>query len=233
MSRKLGSTRIAIVEDHTLFAESLDIALTFEGHDVHRVAPGSDGRTSAASILGAVLSMRARIALLDLGLGCAGSGMPLIEPLSRAGTSVVVISGSTDRVVWGECLRHGASTVLSKSEPLNVILAAIRHLGEGRAVMSRADREQLMTAALHERSELHDVRRRLATLTPRERQILGHLMQGRSVRVIATLSVVSEATVRTQVKAILSKLDVSSQLAAVSMAHRAGTPVAPAADVVA
>ncbi len=47
-------------------------------------------------------------------------------------------------------------------------------------------------------------------------------MQGRTVREIANLSVVSEATVRTQVKSILAKLEVSSQLAAVGLAHSIG-----------
>ena len=46
-------------------------------------------------------------------------------------------------------------------------------------------------------------------------------MKGRAVREIAGLSVVSEATVRTQVKSILAKLEVSSQLAAVGLANQA------------
>jgi DNA-binding NarL/FixJ family response regulator len=222
MSRQLASTRVVIVEDHTLFAESLDVALTFQGHDVHRVSPGDGERTTTASLLTAVQQLRPRVVLLDLGLGASGSGLPLVEPLARAGAAVVVITGSADRVVWGECLRAGASTVLSKSEPLYAILATIRHLTEGRAVMTRAEREELMKAFFRDRSELHDLRRQLEALTPRERQVLAQLMQGRSVREIATLSVVSEATVRTQVKSILAKLHVSSQLAAVGVAHRAG-----------
>ena len=56
----------------------------------------------------------------------------------------------------------------------------------------------------------------------RESEVLGHLMKGRAVREIAGLSVVSEATVRTQVKSILAKLEVSSQLAAVGLAHEIG-----------
>ena len=47
-------------------------------------------------------------------------------------------------------------------------------------------------------------------------------MDGSTVREIATTSVVSEATVRTQVKSILGKLEVSSQLAAVGLAHHVG-----------
>jgi two-component system, NarL family, nitrate/nitrite response regulator NarL len=52
--------------------------------------------------------------------------------------------------------------------------------------------------------------------------VLGHLMEGHTVHDIAALSVVSEATVRTQVKSILAKLEVSSQIAAVGMAHHVG-----------
>jgi len=64
-----------------------------------------------------------------------------------------------------------------------------------------------------------DLERRLELLTPREAQVLGHLMEGRPVRDIAHVSFVSEATVRTQVKSILAKLEVTSQLAAVGAAH--------------
>jgi DNA-binding NarL/FixJ family response regulator len=56
----------------------------------------------------------------------------------------------------------------------------------------------------------------------REREVLAHLMKGRTVREIAVSGVVSEATVRTQVKAILAKLDVTSQIAAVGLAHQVG-----------
>ena len=51
--------------------------------------------------------------------------------------------------------------------------------------------------------------------------MLGHLTHGRSVREIARADVVSEATVRTQVKAILTKLGVGTQLAAVCIAREA------------
>ena len=64
------------------------------------------------------------------------------------------------------------------------------------------------------------MRRKLELLTPREREVLAHLMLGRPVREIAHVSFVSEATVRTQVKSILAKLEVTSQLAAVGVAHR-------------
>ncbi|CAN5642444.1 response regulator transcription factor [soil metagenome] len=220
MTRNLGSSRVAVVEDQTLFAEALDVALTLEGHDVHRIALTTNDR-AVGSLLSSVLRVRPQVVLLDLSLGAAGSGVPLIDPLAHSGAAVVVITGSCDQVLWGEALRAGASTVLPKSEPLNTILATIRHISNGRRVLPRETREQLIGGYLNNKSEVHDLRRRLETLTPRERYVLGHLMHGRTVREIAVLSVVSEATVRTQVKSILAKLHVSSQLAAVGIAHRA------------
>ena len=54
--------------------------------------------------------------------------------------------------------------------------------------------------------------------------MLGRLMEGLTVREIAAASTVSEATVRTQVKAVLAKLEVCSQVAAVGLARQAGWP---------
>ncbi len=89
MPRTLGLTRVAIVEDHRLFAESLEIALTLEGHDVTRI-PITDGRNAADAVLAATLKARPRVVLLDLDLGAAGTGIRLIRPLVRAGAAVVV-----------------------------------------------------------------------------------------------------------------------------------------------
>jgi DNA-binding NarL/FixJ family response regulator len=60
------------------------------------------------------------------------------------------------------------------------------------------------------------------SLTPREAAVLGDLLEGRSADDIAEASFVSITTVRAQIRSILSKLGVRSQLAAVSMARRAG-----------
>ena len=59
-------------------------------------------------------------------------------------------------------------------------------------------------------------------MTRREAEVLGQLMAGKQVTEIARTRFVSESTIRTQVKSILSKLQVSSQLTAVGLAHRIG-----------
>ncbi len=223
MPRALGLTRVAVVEDHLLFAESLEVALTLEGHDVHRIEVPVQTAVPAGWLLTALLRVRPRVVLLDLDLGSAGPGTRFIEPLVRSRAAVVVVTGDTREAVWGECLRRGARAVLEKTASLNTILATIRLIGDGRPVMSREERERLMLVYHQEKQELQDVRARLARLTPREREVLHCLMEGTTVREIARASFVSEATVRTQVKSILAKLEVCSQLAAVGIAHRVQT----------
>jgi DNA-binding NarL/FixJ family response regulator len=177
---------------------------------------------SQAALLSAVTRLRPRIVLLDLDLGHLGDGVRLIAPIARTGAHVVVVTASAERGRWGECLRYGARKVLTKSRPLNEILATIRRLNQGLPVMDPHERDELLQAWHQERQEHHELRLRLQRLTAREREVLGHLMEGHTVRDIARLSVVSEATVRTQVKSILAKLEVTSQLAAVGLANATG-----------
>jgi DNA-binding NarL/FixJ family response regulator len=213
--------RILIVEDHMLFAESLELVLSVEGYDVRRIlVPDNSG--SPGTLLSSLVRLRPRIVLLDLDLGRFGDGVRLIAPLAKAGINVVVVTASSDRGRWGEAIRYGARTVLSKAQPLSGILSTVRRINEGLPVMTHEEREELLRTWHQQRSEIQELLTRLSLLTARESQVLGRLMQGRTVHDIAALSVVSEATVRTQVKSILAKLEVSSQLAAVGLAHQVG-----------
>lgn len=213
-------SRIAIVEDHTLFAEAMTIALAAEGHDVRRIAL-PDAVRATTVLLPAVLDSRPRVVLLDLDLGPCGNGLRLVEPLNRAGVAVVIVTANTDRATWGEAIRYGARCVLQKGSSLNDILAVIRRITEGLPVISCADRDALLRVWHSQRQESHAINLSLERLTRRESEVLAHLMAGRQVREIARISVVSEATIRTQVKSILAKLEVGSQLAAAGLARSA------------
>lgn len=61
-------------------------------------------------------------------------------------------------------------------------------------------------------------------LSPREQNVLISLMKGATARQIAEKDCVSLATVRSQIRSIISKLGVSSQLAAVVLAYQSGWP---------
>ncbi|GAA3549852.1 response regulator [Nocardioides daeguensis] len=212
--------RIVLVEDHALFAQSLDFALSREGHAVLALTP--DEFTTAAALLGRIRQVRPHVVLLDLDLGPLGDGRLLIAPLHRAGIQVVVLTATTDRVRWGECLAVGARRVLSKTGTLHTVLDTITALSRGEAVLDPAERGELVALALEKGREQREIRARFETLTRREAVVLGHLMRGESVRDVAHAFVVSESTVRTQVKRILAKLEVSSQLTAVGLANRIG-----------
>lgn len=215
------NSRVLILEDHVLFAESLELALTLEGYAARRLplprSPSANGQ-----LLTTALRMRPRVVLLDLDLGPFGDGVRLIHPLALSGANVVVITATTDKYRWGECMRYGARKTMSKTQPLNEILGVVRRIHQGLPVVEAHEREELLRGWHEHRHEVQDQRQRLDSLTPREREVLAKLMEGTPVRDIARSSVVSVATVRTQVKAILSKLGVSSQLAAVGLAHNAG-----------
>ena len=213
--------RILIVEDHVLFAESLELALTVEGYDARRVPLPLEERGTGA-LVAAMVRLRPRIVLLDLDLGGFGNGMRLIPLLARSGANVLVVTASTDPSRWGEAIWYGARKVLPKSRRLNDILAAVRRINHNLPLMSCEEREELLAHFHRETAERAGRQERFDQLTVRERQVLAHLMRGHTVRDIAQLSVVSEATVRTQVKSILAKLSVTSQLAAVGLAHEIG-----------
>jgi DNA-binding NarL/FixJ family response regulator len=220
MRNPRGSTKVALVEDHLLFAESLEIALGMEGYQVRRI-PLPERPSSLGAVLASILRVQPRIVLLDLDLGAHGNGARLIEPLARAGIAVVVVTGNADHVLWGECMRNGARRVIPKSTRLNEIIATVRRICNGLPVVKTEEREELLQLWHNHRATTHELRRRLERLTHREQVVLGELMLGNPVREIAEISVVSEATLRTQVKSILAKLEVTSQLAAVAVAHQA------------
>lgn len=216
-----GATRVAIIDDHMLLADSLAMALEAQSYDVKRVAwPETGG--SLSTILTSILRTPPRVVLLDLDLGRFGDGTRLIEPLAKAGAGVIVLTATTSRAKWGECLRRGALQVLAKTTPMNEVLAAVRRVRDGLPMMSREARHELIELSLRELEATRAIRTRLDRLTRREQEILQLLMDGHQVREIARTSVVSEATVRTQVKSILAKLETTSQIAAVGAAHRVG-----------
>ncbi|WP_344112938.1 LuxR family transcriptional regulator [Nocardioides humi] len=212
--------RVVVVDDHQLLSESLALALSVQGYDVRRVpVPAHSG--APAALVTAILRVRPRVVLLDLELGAFGDGNRLIEPLARADVRVVVMTGSPDRARWGRAVLAGARKVVSKARPLSELTSVVRRANQGLGLMDAAEREELLGAWHTRLVENDDIDRRLAQLSRRESAVLGQLMAGLSVRDIAARGVVSEATVRTQVKAVLTKLGVSTQLAAVSVANRA------------
>lgn len=212
-----SSTTVAVVDDHYLFGNVLAAALSARGTEVLQPR-----LTTIEELRDRLLDAAPVVALLDRDLGPVGSGEDLISPLAAAGTAVIVVSGSLDETTAGRCLAYGAAACLSKTEPFETVLGAVLAAAAGEPVLTSAERERLVAAWRRSQADDADAAAPFARLSPREASVLGQLMDGRPVRSIADEACVSEGTVRTQVRAILQKLDVNSQLEAVALATRIG-----------
>lgn len=209
---------VLIVEDHELLAETLQVALVAEGISAELVDP-----TTSEDILAAVAGVQPTLVLLDLDLGpVAGDGTDLIEPMLASGSAVLIVTGTTDRTRVAAAIQAGAIGYLVKSVPFEQLLAVVRDALAGRAVLSDGERFELLAQLRQKRAVETAQLAPFDRLTPREKQVLRDLAEGLTVEAIAHQSVVSPATVRTQVRGILTKLDVGTQLAAVARARQSG-----------
>ncbi len=209
---------VLIVEDHELLAQSLGLALDAEGFRVTVAL-----LTDPAELMARVAADPPALVLLDLDLGERfGDGTRLIPELLATGTRVLVVTGVTDRTRVAAAVEAGAIGYLPKSQPFDDLLDTIRAAVAGEPVLSDAERHDLLAGLRRWRAADRETRKPFERLTPRESQVLAALGNGQSVDTIAKEWVVSEATVRTQVRGVLTKLGVNSQLAAVAMARHAG-----------
>lgn len=211
------TSRVTIVEDHGLIAHTVAAALRDRGMTVEVVDP-----VGHEDLVGAVTGLAPDVVLLDLDLGRAGSALPLVGPLAVTGVPVVMVTGTTDAVQLARCVEAGAAGVLSKDVPFDRLIAAIERTLEHGTLLTKHERDDLLALLREEERAEHQRLGPFEELTPREAEVLAGLLEGRSVTEIAKASVVSVATVRTQVRSILTKLGVSSQLAAIARARAAG-----------
>jgi DNA-binding NarL/FixJ family response regulator len=209
--------RVVVVDDHRLLAQSLAISLGQEGLDCSVAT-----LTAPDELVRSVVAQRPDVVLLDLVLGpVAGDGAALVAPLTGAGSRVVLVTGATDPVRLAGALGDGAVGVLSKTEPVEVLLAAATAAAHGQRVMDENHELALRASARARHASRTAALQPFTRLTEREAQVLRSLARGRSVAAIAATSYVAEATVRTQVRGVLTKLGVGSQLEAVALAHQA------------
>jgi DNA-binding NarL/FixJ family response regulator len=208
---------VLIVDDHRLLAQSLALALDVAGIPA-QAAPSHD----PATIVEAVRHRPPAALVLDLGLGEAGTGDSIIAEVVAEGVDVVVLTAEEDPIRLANCLAAGASRIIPKTLDLEVLVDQLANALE--APLERwTAREQRILADATALTE--EQRRRLEpfeSLTGREADVLAGLVGGLAATQIAEQSFVSLSTVRSQIRAVLAKLGVHSQLAAVAMAHQSG-----------
>lgn len=207
---------VAIFEDHVLIAETLALSLRRRGVNADVVTGAA-----IACVPANPSPFADQLVLLDLDLGEA-DGSDLIGPLTDAGARVVVLSGVDDPVRLGEALERGAEGVLRKSQPAELTIQTVLNCMAGQLAMAPIVREELLHDLETRRTSKSHELDPFEQLTASEADVLGSLMEGLAAADIAERRGVSVKTVHTQVGAVLSKLGVHSQLAAVALAGQSG-----------
>lgn len=208
---------VVIVDDHPVLSSAIAGALERE-----EIARATALDPSAASAEQAMVELEPDLCLLDLDLGQhQAAGMRFVRAATRAGRPAVMLTGSTDNVALGRCISAGAMGVVQKTNSFEEVIAQVRNVLDGGKCNSDTQLLEWVLAAQHHDAERLRLLRPFAALTAREKTVLQHLVDGRRVDEIAELDYVSVATVRSQIRAILQKLGVSSQLAAVARAREA------------
>jgi DNA-binding NarL/FixJ family response regulator len=209
---------VVIVEDHGLLAQMLAHALGEKGLAVTRCT-----ELTATSILDTIRGADAEVVLLDLDVGGElGSTVQLIPEIDGSGPHVVMLTGVTDRVRLAECVEAGAIGVMAKSRPFEELVAAVERARADGTLLSNYERQELLAELRRHRATEQARLEVFERFTPRDRQALAAMMDGQSADEIARDWVVSVTTVRSQIRSVLLKLGVNSQLSAVAFARKAG-----------
>ena len=208
---------LLLIDDHFAIAQALVSAFRDAGLDaVESLRPEE---LDVEGALRAVGRIEPSVALVDLDLGAAGSGLDFIRPLTDAGVRVVVFTASNASSDLAASVRAGAVGFLNKAEPFDVTTEYVLRIAEGEMLISEERKMELLELALESDAEARERVERFGSLTEREREVLASLVEGMNAKEIARAQGTAVGTVRNQIKAIRSKLGVQSQLAAVALAR--------------
>ncbi|HUS41919.1 MAG TPA: response regulator transcription factor [Ilumatobacteraceae bacterium] len=207
---------LLVVAEHSLLGAGLRAALIERGW----VAETTEDVTEC-EVIERANQLDAQCVLLDVHLGGgSGNATELIRAIAAAGAKVVVLTAERRRTVLAEWLEAGAAGWIRKSADLDEVDSTLTQAVNGEAIIGRTERSELLEHLRVERIKMIRARARFDELTPREALVLSALADGHSADEIAEQHYVALNTVRSQIRAVLQKLGVNSQLAAVAIADR-------------
>ena len=206
--------RVAIVEDDAMLRSLMERALRRET-DLEWVGSAS----SVASARELFARSRPELVLLDLRLGRDPSqidGWALVEtwPSEVPAPRWIVVTGQPEAAHLRRALDQGLHGYVTKQEPFEMLLAAVREV--------REDRQYYSVGALKLMMEQPAEAPGLEQLTPRERDVLRAAGEGLSVRQTAERMQVSESTVKTHRQSVMRKLDLHDSVGLARFALAAG-----------
>jgi two-component system, NarL family, response regulator LiaR len=205
--------RILLVDDHAVVREGLRtfLELQDEFEIVGEAADGEEGVLEAERLNPDVILMD----LVMPGLDGVGAMRALRTSLPDARVIVLTSFADDDRLL--PAIQAGAAGYLLKDAQPSEVARAVRAAHAGEALLDPAVAARLVDAIAQAPGE--EPRGRL---TPRERQVLELIAQGRPNKLIARELEISEKTVKAHVGRVLEKLGVSDRTQAALYAVRAG-----------
>ena len=210
------SVEVVLADDQAMVRSGLRSLL--EGDGIAVVAEAADGEAAVA----ATLRHRPDVVLMDIRMPVL-DGIAATRRLVEAGSSARILVLTTfdlDEYVF-EALRAGASGFLLKDATAEELAAAVRTLAKGEGLLAG----HVARRVIEEFARLPTPRepvQQVADLTARETEVLRLLARGCSNAEIARELVVSDATAKTHVSHVLTKLRLRDRVQAVIYAYESG-----------
>lgn len=212
--------RILIVDDDALVRAGLTMILQ-SADDLEVVGEAADG----SEVIEAVQRHRPDVVLMDIrmprmdGLTATTALRSLADPPAV----IVLTTFDLDDFVF-RALQAGAAGFLLKDTPPRDLIAAVRVVAAGEAMLSPGVTKRLIGhfAADHRADRQRTAAARLTGLTDREREVLIEVGKGLSNNDIGKSLYMSEATVKAHVSRLLVKLGAANRVQVAIMAHEAG-----------
>jgi DNA-binding NarL/FixJ family response regulator len=213
--------RVAVADDQALVRSGFVVLLRSAGIEV--VGEASDGREA----LDLVRRERPDVVLMDIRMPEL-DGIEATRRLTAeaSGTRVLMLTTFDLDEYVVDAFRAGASGFLLKTAPRDQLVAAVRTVHAGEALLAPVSTRKLIEQFAHPARESAA----LASLTARERDVLVLLSRGLSNPEIAAELVVEPSTVKSHVASVLSKLGLRDRVQAVVFAYESGL-VRPGASV--
>jgi len=213
------SIRVAIVDDQALMRDGFGMILEAQP-DIDVVGDAENGR------LGVELCLRTRpdVVLMDIRMPVLDGieATRLISSSDDCDTKVLVLTTfDLDEYVYA-AIRAGASGYMLKDTPARELVAAVRIIAQGEALLSPSVTKRLIEEFAHQDRPEAVSATLPDDLTEREREALVLLAHGLSNREIAAEMYIGEATAKTHVSRLLTKLGVRDRVQAVVLAYESG-----------
>jgi DNA-binding NarL/FixJ family response regulator len=211
---------IAIVDDHRIVRSGL--RLLIERAEATLVVAEAG---TAEEAVAAATREQPDVILLDLDLG-RDSGLTCLPRLREAAPSarVLVLTGIRDTDVHQQAIRLGAVGVLVKDKAPELLIRAIERVHAGEIWLDRTTTTAMLAelAGPRKMSPRDPEQEKVATLTPREREVISLVTKGLRNKQIGERLYISEATVRHHLTSIFAKLEVPDRMALTIYAFRHG-----------